>query len=160
MAKFWKTVPSETGDGKVWHTWTDQLTGQEFEIRPMSSGEWLVSVYYPDGFFEPYAYASSLSAAKAMAERASGPKKNPHHPRRSGTDDANHSWFDRLVSMPLAEARKIVEKRSRSHLLEWLQWNDPNGSYSDEMVAHEDYDPLTKEEAVEILMAVVKDERV
>lgn len=76
---------------------------------------------------------------------------------RTPTDDANHAWLDMLVALPLTQAKKVIEARSRESLLRWLQWNDPNGSYTDALVAHEDYDPLTKEEAVAILLAVVKD---
>lgn len=46
---------------------------------------------------------------------------------------------------------------TREYLLDWLRWNDPNGSYSDEDAWREDRPPLTLEEAADLVFEHVVD---
>lgn len=45
-----------------------------------------------------------------------------------------------------------VLKMDRETLIKVLEWNDPNGIYSDDLSTAEGYDPITKEEAIEIVI--------
>lgn len=47
---------------------------------------------------------------------------------------------------------------SRETLLEWLQWNDRNGAYTDAETASEDLEPMTLEQAWEALQNTWKDD--
>jgi hypothetical protein len=49
----------------------------------------------------------------------------------------------------------LTPSSSRESLIEWLAWNDPNGSYRDEDALVEDRDPLTSEEAWELVAAAI-----
>lgn len=57
----------------------------------------------------------------------------------------------------LAKERARLTGKSRDWLIDWLVWNDPNGVYTDEDAAREDFDPLLKEDAVELTMEHVSD---
>jgi len=48
--------------------------------------------------------------------------------------------------------KEEVFKMNRETLIEVLEWNDPNGIYSDEDSEAEGLDPITKEEAIEIII--------
>jgi hypothetical protein len=50
-----------------------------------------------------------------------------------------------------------LDEWTRTDLLEWLQWNDPNGAYTDELADAGDYDRLTREEASELVMEKVRE---
>lgn len=47
----------------------------------------------------------------------------------------------------------LIEKGTREEIIEWLQWNDRNGDYDDASAAMQGLPPLTREEAVEILIS-------
>lgn len=47
---------------------------------------------------------------------------------------------------------------SRSELIEWLCWNDPNGVYHDEQSLREFDNILSKEEAIEIITRQITEE--
>ena len=47
----------------------------------------------------------------------------------------------------------------RLQLIDWLQWVDPNGIWSDEDVVREDMDPMSQEEAVDQVMNFVQEEQ-
>ena len=42
-------------------------------------------------------------------------------------------------------------RSSRETILDWLQWNDPNGAYTDERAKIEDFEPMTDNEAWQML---------
>ena len=48
--------------------------------------------------------------------------------------------------------KEEVLKMNRETLIKVLKWNDPNGIYSDEDSEAEGLDPITKEEAIEIII--------
>lgn len=41
----------------------------------------------------------------------------------------------------------LSAESSREVVLDWLQWNDANGCFTDERAAVEDFDPMTLDEA-------------
>ncbi len=45
----------------------------------------------------------------------------------------------------------------REKLIGWLQWNDPNGIWTDKDMEANDMDPMSVEEAVDQIMAFVED---
>ena len=49
------------------------------------------------------------------------------------------------------EQRAILTEGTRRDLIGWLEWNDPNGCYSDADMEAEGLDPLTLEEAREAM---------
>lgn len=57
----------------------------------------------------------------------------------------------------LAAERQRLMKWTREELIDWLRWNDPNGSYSDEDASAEDMDPLDVESAVDLVMKHVEE---
>jgi len=47
--------------------------------------------------------------------------------------------------------KEEVLKMDRRSLIKVLEWNDPNGIYSDDDSRAEGYPPITEEEAIEII---------
>lgn len=54
-------------------------------------------------------------------------------------------------------APQLTATSNRETVLAWLQWNDPNGSHTDERAAGDDLDPYTEAEAWDTLAGVVMD---
>jgi len=50
-----------------------------------------------------------------------------------------------------AVKQDILKNGTREQVIEWLEWNDPNGVYSDSDSIAEGFDPLTLETAREIM---------
>jgi len=48
--------------------------------------------------------------------------------------------------------RSKAKKLTRQQLLEWLEWNDRNGCYSDEECRLEGFKPWTRAEALEMVL--------
>lgn len=68
--------------------------------------------------------------------------------------------WDRLNEfLEEADIRQEVEKFSRETLIDMLQWNDPNGVWTDEGNLREEYKPLTKDEAVEWVVKFAMESR-
>lgn len=83
-------------------------------------------------------------------------------PRRPGWIEPYGGTFTPSELQELDEA--LVEhvdhelrKWTRRALLDWLKWNDPNGSYSDEDQIRDGYDPLTRDELHELVMDSVRE---
>ena len=57
----------------------------------------------------------------------------------------------RSINHDPREQRDLLERGTRRDLIGWLEWNDPNGDYSDADMEAEGLDPLTLEEAREIM---------
>lgn len=61
-------------------------------------------------------------------------------------------WANRIVSGNGARGiSKLSTRSAREDIIAWLQWNDPNACYTDLLSAQENLDPLTEEEAWELL---------
>jgi len=57
----------------------------------------------------------------------------------------------------LESERQRLMTWPREKLIGWLQWNDPNGVWSDEDMLADDMDPMTVEDAVEQVMMFVEE---
>lgn len=57
----------------------------------------------------------------------------------------------------LPYAQRLYDRGSREAILEFLQWNDPNGAYTDTASEAEGYDILTYDEALIELEGVIND---
>ena len=64
--------------------------------------------------------------------------------------------WDKLEKLPSLDAiRKAANKLSREHLLEMLQWNDPNAVWLDRLSMRECGTKATKKEAVDALVTLI-----
>ena len=52
---------------------------------------------------------------------------------------------------------RLAHHYTRNQLIDWLRWNDPNGTYSDEDAFREGQPPLTHEEAADLAFEHVLD---
>lgn len=57
----------------------------------------------------------------------------------------------------LPYAQRLYDRGSREAILEFLQWNDPNGVYTDAVSRDEGYDPLSYDEALIELEGVINE---
>ena len=57
----------------------------------------------------------------------------------------------------LPYAQRLYDRGSRKAILEFLQWNDPNGAYTDTASRDEGYDPLSYDEALIELEGVINE---
>lgn len=60
-------------------------------------------------------------------------------------------------SNTLPYAQRLYDRGSREAILEFLQWNDPDGAYTDVVSAEEGYEPLSYDEALIELEGVIND---
>lgn len=58
----------------------------------------------------------------------------------------------------LQRSVEALARASREDLIAWLQDNDPNGCYTDELAAVEDLKPLTLEQARSMFLDCIKGE--
>lgn len=61
------------------------------------------------------------------------------------------------ASLDLEQERQRLMTWPREKLIGWLQWNDPNGAYSDEDAIRDDFEPLDVPTAVDLIMAHVEE---
>jgi len=54
----------------------------------------------------------------------------------------------------------LVNAMTREDLIEWLNWNDPNGIYRDEQSLKELGNVMSREEGIEILLRQIEENRV
>jgi hypothetical protein len=54
----------------------------------------------------------------------------------------------------------LVNAMTREDLIEWLNWNDPNGIYQDEQSLKELGNVMSREEGIEILLRQAEENRV
>ena len=54
-------------------------------------------------------------------------------------------------------APHLTASSSRLTLIDWLVWNDPNGSYTDDDSEADDRDPMTTDEAWELIDESLRD---
>lgn len=60
-------------------------------------------------------------------------------------------------SNTLPYAQRLYDRGSREAILEFLQWNDPNGVYTDTVSKAEGYESLSYDEALIELEGVIND---
>jgi hypothetical protein len=54
----------------------------------------------------------------------------------------------------------LINGLTRTDILEWLMWNDPNGIYSDEQSIKELGNIMSREEGIEIMLRQAEENRV
>ena len=57
----------------------------------------------------------------------------------------------------LPYAQRLYDNGSREDIAKFLQWNDPDGVYTDAVCRQEGYDPLTYDEALIELEGVINE---
>ena len=70
-------------------------------------------------------------------------------------------YYKTMDTKTLHRARILYDRGSREDILEFLQWNDPNGVYTDAISRDEGYDLLDYDEALlelEELICAVENE--
>ena len=60
------------------------------------------------------------------------------------------SYYE-IMDLSLEELNQFLVYSSREEIISWLQWNDPNGIYSDNLSLLEFGNILSKEDAIEII---------
>lgn len=50
----------------------------------------------------------------------------------------------------------LVDEGTREDIIEWLVWNDANGVFTDEDSIAEGYEPLTLDQARELMLSMLK----
>ncbi|WP_437921510.1 hypothetical protein [Sphingobacterium sp. LRF_L2] len=64
-------------------------------------------------------------------------------------------WRHQLLDLPEDKLLELVRSMPRLKLIEWLAWNDIHGIFLDEDAISEGYPPLTREQAMMCVFAVV-----
>ncbi|SEJ74988.1 hypothetical protein SAMN05216327_11874 [Dyadobacter sp. SG02] len=65
--------------------------------------------------------------------------------------------FYEIMALSQADLSQVLARSSREEIIDWLQWNDPNGVYSDEQSRKEFGEVLSKAAGAEIILRVIKD---
>jgi hypothetical protein len=66
------------------------------------------------------------------------------------------SYYE-IMNLPKDELDMFLTFCSREEIIQWLQWNDPNGSYLDKLSISEFGEALTRHEATEIVMRQISE---
>lgn len=56
-----------------------------------------------------------------------------------------------IMNLPEEQLGRFLMETPREEIIDWLQWNDPNGVYRDEDSMREFDNILSKEEGIEII---------
>ncbi|MBK7108446.1 MAG: hypothetical protein IPH61_04615 [Bacteroidetes bacterium] len=62
-----------------------------------------------------------------------------------------HPYY-KIMELSYEDLSAKTEQMSRTEIIDWLQWNDSNGIYTDELSMKEFGNTLTKKHAVEIMI--------
>ncbi|PRY55486.1 hypothetical protein B0I27_101458 [Arcticibacter pallidicorallinus] len=68
--------------------------------------------------------------------------------------------YQQFAELSLEKVILQINALSREDMVEWLNWNDPNGIYSDEQSLKELGNRITKEEATEIMLRQIEENTV
>ena len=68
--------------------------------------------------------------------------------------------YHQFVDLPREKAIILLHSFSRSDIIEWLSWNDPNGIYEDEISLKEFGNLLSLEEGLEIMIRQLEENRI
>lgn len=68
--------------------------------------------------------------------------------------------YQQFIELPLEEVVMLINSLSREDMIEWLSWNDPNGIYSDKRSLKELGNVITKDEAIEIMLRQIEENKV
>ena len=65
--------------------------------------------------------------------------------------------FYEIMALSQADLSQVLARSSREEIIDWLQWNDPNGVYSDEQSRKEFGEVLSKAAGAEIILRLIRD---
>lgn len=57
------------------------------------------------------------------------------------------------------ELKSEISNLTRSDIIDWLQWNDPNGIYTDELSLQEFGEVMTREEGIQLIIKQITGEQ-
>lgn len=73
-------------------------------------------------------------------------------PKILSEQERKSDWRYNLMDLDESGLHAELKQMSRETLIEWLEWNDPNGVYSDEDSDNEGMKRLTKNDAEQIII--------
>jgi hypothetical protein len=68
--------------------------------------------------------------------------------------------YQSVTEISETELLMLVNGMTRTDIMEWLIWNDPNGIYSDEQSIKELGNIMSREEGIEIMLRQAEENRV
>lgn len=68
---------------------------------------------------------------------------------------SQEDWCFSLMDLSKEELIKEISSWGREQLLDWLEWSDPGGIYSDEDSRAEGFNPLTETEARNYIIDII-----
>ena len=68
-----------------------------------------------------------------------------------------NSWCDRYLQLSGETLKKEISLLNRLQIIDWLQWNDPNGIYVDKQSREELGRIMTRKEGIEIMTRQIED---
>ena len=67
--------------------------------------------------------------------------------------------YQQLIEISFEKVVLLINSLSREDMIEWLSWNDPNGIYSDERSLKELGNVMSRDEAVEIMLRQIEENK-
>lgn len=71
----------------------------------------------------------------------------------------NTDWRYQVMELSEADLENELSTWPKEKIISWLDWNDPNGIWTDEDAIAEGYEPFTKESAKEYLIKMLSRNR-
>jgi len=68
--------------------------------------------------------------------------------------------YETIVDLPEEKVLPLLNILTRTEIIEWLAWNDPNGIYSDERSLKELGNVMSKEEGLEIMLRIIEENKI
>jgi hypothetical protein len=68
--------------------------------------------------------------------------------------------YQQFADLPFEKVVLFINSLSREDMIEWLSWNDPNGIYADKSSLKELGNVITRDEAIEIMLRQIEENRV
>jgi hypothetical protein len=68
--------------------------------------------------------------------------------------------YQAVTEISEPELIMLINGMTRTDIMEWLMWNDPNGIYSDERSIKELGNIMSREEGIEIMLRQAEENRV
>lgn len=67
----------------------------------------------------------------------------------------DNDWRYQIMELSGADLEKELSLWSREKMINWLEWNDPNGIWTDEDAKAEGYKPFTQQDAKDYLIQIL-----
>jgi hypothetical protein len=68
--------------------------------------------------------------------------------------------YQAVTEISETELVMLINGMTRTDIMEWLMWNDPNGIYNDEQSMKELGNIMSREEGIEIMLRQAEENRV